>query len=259
MSEHELSGRIALVTGSTGGGIGRSIALTLARDGADLVLNYGTQRRGEDVARGAEAVAEAIRAMGCRALVVEADTADAGAVDAMVAAATEALGPIDILVNNAGGAWEMNDLVDVPPERFLRVLQAETMGALHCIQACLPHMRAQRWGRIVSLGMWDVGHWAGEGGLPVDYGIGKAGRALLTRHLALQERVHNITVNLINPGPGHTGPIESLDAALELARHAPQWAARAQATPQDMAEAVRYLCSEAARFVTGSHISFSVS
>jgi NAD(P)-dependent dehydrogenase (short-subunit alcohol dehydrogenase family) len=173
----------------------------------------------------------------------------------MVHKAQEALGHIDILVNNAGGAWLPGDIVDTDPEAFRDVIEAETFGAFLCTRACLPLMRQQRWGRIISLGAYDAGIWT-DG--PLSYAIGKGSRALLTRHLALQERKHNITVNLINPGPGHTFGFESLDVALSYAQHEDTWQERRKATPQDIADAVLFLCREEARFVTGSHIAFSI-
>ena len=120
-------------------------------------------------------------------------------------------------------------------------------------------MRGNGWGRIVTLGAQEAGYWAAEHFGPVEYAIGKGGRALLTRHLALKERQYNITVNLINPGPGHTPAFESVAKAEAFAAHGEAWQARSSATPQDIAEAVLFLCSEEARFITGSHINFAIS
>lgn len=253
-----LKGRVALITGSTSGGMGRSTALTLARHGADIVLNYGTNRRDAGADKAARAVEKAIRDMGRRVMLVKADTRVADEVSAMVAGAVEAFGKIDILVNNAGGGWVPRDIVEIPPEQFRNVLEAEIDGAFHCIRECLPIMRKNHWGRIVSLGVSGAGHWAAEGGEPVEYALGKGGRALLTRHLALKERKHNITVNLINPGPGHTAHLQSLDQALSYAGRCQEWRARQRVTPQDIAEAILFLCTEQARFITGSHVSFSI-
>jgi 3-oxoacyl-[acyl-carrier protein] reductase len=161
-----LDDKVALVTGSTGGGMGRSIALTLARHGADVVLNYGTHRRGTDADAVAQAVTQAIRAMGRRALVVQADTRDADAVSTMVQQAVDAFGKVDILVNNAGGGWNPQDIADLSPEQFRDGVEAEANGAFHCIRACLPVMRRNGWGRIISLGAYGAGEWT-DG--PVEY------------------------------------------------------------------------------------------
>jgi 3-oxoacyl-[acyl-carrier protein] reductase len=246
------------VTGSTGGGMGRSIALTLAQNGADIVLNYGTNRDSGAVRENALSIVQAVESMGRQALLIHADTRDPYEVRAMVLEAVARFGKIDILVNNAGGGWLPGDIAEKPPKQFRDVVAAEVDGAFLCIQACLPIMRENHWGRIINLGAFKAGTWAAEGGEPVDYAIGKAGRAILTRHLALRERQHNITVNLINPGPEHTAHFESTEQALSYLAHGDDWQARTRATPQDIAEAVLFLCSEAARFITGSHIAFSI-
>jgi 3-oxoacyl-[acyl-carrier protein] reductase len=251
----ELEGRVALITGSTGGGMGRSTAFTLAKNGADIVLNYGTNRIGAEADEASKEVEKAIQDLGRRVTLVKADTRRADEVSAMVKKAVEEFGKIDILVNNAGGGWEPKDITKIPPEQFHRVVEAEIYGAFYCIRECLPIMRKNHWGRIINLGMSDAGYWAGS---PVEYALGKAGRALLTRHLAHEERKYNITVNLINPGPGHTAHIDTVEKALSLADRSEEWKSRKQATPQDIAEAILFLCTEQARFITGSHITFSV-
>lgn len=254
----ELEGRVALITGSTSGGIGRSTAFTLASNGADIVLNYGTNRKDAEADEAAEEVKKAILSLGRRALVAKADTAVAKEVEGMVNAAVREFGKVDILVNNAGGVWSPKDITKTEPEQFLKVIDAEICGVYHCIRECLPIMRRNGWGRIVNLGVYEAGHWAAEEFGPAEYAIGKGGRALLTRHLALKERKSNITVNIINPGPGHTPHFESIEEALVYADHSAEWSSRKHSTPQDIADAVLFLCTEAARFITGSHLTFSV-
>ena len=144
------------------------------------------------------------------------------------------------------------------PGQFKEVLEAEITGAFHCIRECLPIMRKNQWGRIINLGIIDAGYWAADGPSPIEYAIGKAGRVLLTRHLALKEREYNITVNMVNPGPGHTAPFDTIGQALSYSDHSDQWKSRKTATPQDIADAVLFLCTEQARFMTGSHITFSI-
>jgi NAD(P)-dependent dehydrogenase (short-subunit alcohol dehydrogenase family) len=253
-----LEDRVALITGSTGGGMGRSTALTLARNGADIVLNYGTNRRDAEADEVSKGVEQAVRDLGRRVILVKADTKSADEVGAMVKQTVDELGKIDILVNNAGGGWNPQDITKIPPEQFREVIEAEVMGAFNCIQACLPIMRENKWGRIVNLGIIGAGQWAADKHSPVEYAIGKAGRVLLTRHLALQERKHNITVNVVNPGPGHTAHFDTVEQALSFSDHSDKWKSRKNATPQDIADAVLFLCSEEARFVTGSHITFSI-
>jgi len=247
--EKPLTGRVALVTGSTGDGMGRSIALTLARAGANIIVNYGTGRPGNQPP--AEEVARLIAELGSEALAVQADTTDEAQVVAMVAAAQARFGPVDILVVNAGSPWQPRDIVDIPLEFWRRVLAAELDGAFLCLKHVLPTMRARRWGRIVLLGMDGTERWNGP---PYDAVLGKAGRHALMRLLARQEIKHGITVNTI--APGYTRPVP-LAEALAAVRDGADWQARGWAKPQDVAEAVVYLCSEAARFVTGSVIALA--
>jgi len=250
-----LEGRVALVTGSTSGGMGRSTAFTLARNGADIVLNYGTNRRDAEADKASKAVEKAVQDLGRGVLLVKADTRKADEVSSMVKKAVNSFGKIDVLVNNACGGWNPRNITEINPEQFREEIEAEIDGALHCIRECLPIMRKNRWGRIINLGIIDAGHWTGP---PIEWAIGKAGRALLTKHLALQERKYNITVNLVNPGPGHTAHIESIEKALSFADRCEEWKTRKKATPQDIAETILFLCTEQARFITGSHITFSI-
>lgn len=240
----ELEGRVALVSGASGEGMGRSIALTLAREGADIVVNC--RRR----AKRAEEVAVVIREMGRRSLVQQADVSDAGAVEAMVEAALAAFGQIDILVNNAGGSWKPQDLVEIEPEHW-RGVMAEEIGASYLLmRAVLPGMRERGWGRIVSIGGYGAGDWrAGPPEAPLDYPLGKAARHWLTRTLAPREMAHGITVNAVAPG---LVPYVSLEEAVEAVRSGPASASREHPAPQDVAEVVAFLCSERARFLTGA-------
>src|SRR5438445_1236722 len=146
-----LRGRVALVTGSTGEGMGRSIALTLAREGADVVLNHGTNRRTS--ATNNRRLVKAIEGLGTRAIVVRDDTAKGDEVRKMFTRAEQELGPVDILVNNAGGSWDpRQDITKVDDAAWQGVLRAEIDGMFHTIRAALPAMRRRRWGRVVNIG-----------------------------------------------------------------------------------------------------------
>lgn len=240
-----LSGRAAVVTGSTGEGMGRQIAWTLAREGADVVLNHGTYRRSEALAR--KAVRECER-LGARAIAVRADTRSKDDVMRLVRAAEREFGPVGIAVANAGG-----DLLDRPMERLTpaewhKVVDAEVDGLLWLAQAVLPGMRKAGWGRLVSIG-WDKA--AAPGALPLDYAVGKAARDVLAQKLARMERGSGVTVNTVAPGPV---PYPTDAQSREYVRHGKGWAERAGPTNQDVAEAVLWLCRDEARFVTGSRI-----
>jgi 3-oxoacyl-[acyl-carrier protein] reductase len=238
-----LEGRIALVTGAGGQGMGRSIALTLARDGADIVLNY--HRREERV----EKTAAAIEAMGRRVLRHAADVADAAAVDAMFAAATAEFGRVDIVVNSAGGPWKPQDVTEIDPAHLRRVLGAEIEATYNLLRAALPGMRARGYGRFVSIGGNMADDWRfGPPDAPLDYPLGKAARHWLTRTLAPRESAHGITINAVAPGPTRRFTHEE---ALTALRGLPEGDAN---TPQHIAETIAWLCSDAASRVTGAII-----
>src|SRR2546427_10016133 len=147
-----LKGRVALVTGSTGEGMGRSIALTLARDGADVVLNHGTNRRTS--ATNNRRLVKTIEGLGTRAIVVRADTARGDEVRKMFTRAEQELGPVDILVNNAGGSRDpRQDITKVDDAAWQDVLRAELDRMFHTIRAALPRMTLRPSGRVVNVAM----------------------------------------------------------------------------------------------------------
>ena len=119
----ELENRVALVTGASGRGMGRSIALTLAREGADVVVNFEKRRER------AERVAQAIESFGRRALLHQADVRDPHAVEAMVRAAEAHFGRLDIVVCSAGGPWEPRDITEIAPEQWRATLAEEIDSA----------------------------------------------------------------------------------------------------------------------------------
>lgn len=112
----ELKGRVALITGSTSGGMGRSTAFTLAKNGADIVLNYGTNRKDAEADEASREVEKTLRGLGREVLLVKADTKKPEDVSALVSEAVKRFQKIDILVNNAGGGWNPKDLTETPPD-----------------------------------------------------------------------------------------------------------------------------------------------
>lgn len=240
----ELTGKTALITGSTGRGMGRSIALNLARQGANIVLNYETRPQR------AEAVLQAVRQIGRQAILHEADVATEEGARSLYDAAVAAFRRVDILVVSAGGAWLPVDTVDLEPEHWRRVIAEEIHAPLYLIPLVLPEMRRQRWGRIILLGGHDADDWR-EVDAPLDYPMGKAARHWLTRALARREAIHGITVNAIAPG---TIDYVELDEALADLDHGDVWRKRSVPRPQDAGDVAAFLCSEQARFVTGSII-----
>ncbi|HTW71249.1 MAG TPA: 3-oxoacyl-ACP reductase family protein [Acetobacteraceae bacterium] len=183
-----LAGRIALVTGASRG-IGRAIALALAEAGADVAVNY--RERAED----AHQVVEAIAAQRRRAIAIAADVSDAGAVAGMMQTIATRLGSVGVLVNNAGIAL-IRSVDDLTEADFDATIAVNLKSAFLCTQAVLPHMRAQRWGRIVNI---SSGAARGAGGIGVHYNASKAGMEGLTRGYAARLVKEGITVNAVAP------------------------------------------------------------
>ncbi|MEX2245534.1 MAG: SDR family oxidoreductase [Dehalococcoidia bacterium] len=239
-----LEGRVAIVTGAAGEGMGRSIALTLARDGADVVVNY---RRKREEAAG---VAAAIEGMGRRALPFEADISNPAAVDAMVAAAVERFGRVDIVVCSAGAPWKPQDVTEIEPAHLRAVLAREVESVFHLLRATLGGMRERGWGRVVLIGGHLADDWRfGPPEAPLDYPLGKAARHWIVRTLGPRELAHRVTVNAVAPGPT---PHVSFEDALEAVRggRAPGGGNH----PQDIADIVAFLCGDAAARVSGAVI-----
>lgn len=240
----DLTGRTALITGSTGRGMGRSIALSLAHAGAGIVLNYETRPQR------AERVKQAVEGMGRKAGLVQADAATATGARLLYDSAVADFGRVDILVVSAGGAWLPVDTPDLDPEHWKRVLAEEVHAPLFLIPLVLPAMREQGWGRIILIGGHDADDWR-EDESPLDYPLGKASRHWLTRTLARREVRHGITVNAIAPS---TIPYVELEDALDDLQRGTAWQQRVAPRPQDAGDIATFLCSEEARFVSGAVI-----
>jgi 3-oxoacyl-[acyl-carrier protein] reductase len=188
MTDTSLDKKVALVTGG-GRGIGKGIALALAAAGCDVAVNY--------VSREADAkqTADAIRALGRRALVVHGDVAKSTDVTAMVAAVQAGLGPIDVLVNNAGRAI-FEGIEQMTEASWNETLQVNLTSVFLLTQAVLPHMRAQKWGRVINL--TSVAAQAGSM-MAVHYSAAKAGVIAATKSYARLLAKEGVTVNTIAP------------------------------------------------------------
>ena len=232
----DLSNRVAIVTGSARG-IGRAIALKLAEVGATVVVS--------DIAE-AEPVAEEIRAMGRQSLAVPANVGSSSDVATLVDTVISNYGQVDILVNNAGIARDQL-LMRMSEEDWDAVLTVNLKSVFLCTRAVLRHMMKQRWGRIVSISsiVGIVGN-AGQ----ANYASAKAGIIGFTRTIAREVGSRGITVNAITPGFIDTKMTQQLadNQRQELMRRIPLGSL---GTPQDIAEAVAFLASEEARYITG--------
>ncbi|MFS8639842.1 MAG: 3-oxoacyl-ACP reductase FabG [Symbiobacteriaceae bacterium] len=243
VSSRELAGRAALVTGASRG-IGRAIARELAAAGAAVMVTYHRQRAL------AEAVVAEIRAAGGQAEVRPLDVRDPAACEAAVAATVDRFGRIDILVNNAGTALEKL-LVDTTPAEWNDLVAVHLTGMYACTRAALPHMLAQRHGRIITISsIWGITGAAGE----VAYSAVKAGQNGFTRALAQEVGRFGITVNAVAPGAIDTD-MNSFLQGKELQ----EWLSRVPVgrlgTPEEVAALVRFLAGPNAGFITGQVIS----
>ncbi|HEU5087959.1 MAG TPA: SDR family NAD(P)-dependent oxidoreductase [Roseiflexaceae bacterium] len=183
-----LDGRVAVVTGA-GRGIGRAIALILARNGASVAL---TGRNCERL----DAVAAEIGAVGGRALVQAGDVSDHQRVRATFEAIRAQLGPVDILVNNAG-ITASNKFVNTDDETWERIMRVNATGPFYCCREVIPAMIERRWGRIIN-----IASVAALNGLPYSAAYSASKHALLglTRSIALEHASYGITANAICPG-----------------------------------------------------------
>jgi 3-oxoacyl-[acyl-carrier protein] reductase len=203
VSTIDLSGRCALVKGAARG-IGKAIALALAEVGANVAVNY------RDREQNAQGVVDAIRELGRKAIAVGADVSDGTAVKTMMGTIERELSRVDVLINNAGVALH-RDLDELTEADFDRTIAVNLKSAFLCTQAVLPHMRAQRWGRIVNI---SSGAARGAGGVGVHYNASKAGMEGLTRGYAARLVKEGITVNAVAPSLIQTEMLASrIDAA----------------------------------------------
>lgn len=243
--------RVALVTGSTGEGLGRSIAFTLAREGAKVVVNYGTGHPHN--AHAADKVLAEIRHMGGKGYAIKADTREDNEVLTMVDGVMKLYGQLDFLICNAGGAWDRKDITEIDQEHWRSVMKAEVDGLFYCIKHALPHMRQAHFGRIVAVGFADIENVQG---LPLDYMAGKVARHALIQRIARTEIANGVTCNVV--APSHSSR-PTMKQAIDAVKHSPSWKRRTSPTPQDGAEVVRFLCSDEATFVTGNVITLAQS
>jgi 3-oxoacyl-[acyl-carrier protein] reductase len=266
--EIDLSGRVALVTGGSRG-LGRADALTLARAGADVVvadllveseLSEDTDRYGPlaTVARQqglvhTEETVEEIRSMGRRAIAVRCDVTERSEVAVAVARAVAEFGSVDILVNNAGTLDHAAQFQHQSPELWERDLRVNLTGAFNCAQAVWPHMRERAWGRVINMASV-AGTLGGFG--QASYSTTKAGLLGLTRTLAMEGARHGITCNAIVPGVIGTEAFNMANAEMNE-RIVNRTALKRPGEPQEIANAIAFLCSDLAAYITGIELNVS--
>ena len=238
-----LDGKVALVTGASRG-IGRAVALKLASEGAKVAINYaGSQGKAEEVK------AE-IEKLGGEAILVQANVADSAAVEEMVAKVVEAFGTIDILVNNAGITRD-GLLARMKDEDFEAVVDTNLKGVFYCTKAVAKLMMKKRSGRIVN--MASVVGLTGNAG-QTNYAASKAGVIGFSKSAAKELASRGITVNMVAPGFIAT---DMTDAMNEKAKEAVLGTIplKREGSPSDVANAVLFLVSDNAAYITGQIVN----
>ena len=243
-----LEGRVALITGGSRG-IGKAIAVGLAADGADVAINY---RRDEESAQ--ETVGQ-IEGLGRKAAAYKASIDNIDEDQAMVDDVLATFGHVDILVNNAGIASRGGSVAKTDPAEVARVIGTHAIGAHHLCRMLMPQMRERERGDVVMISSVATRENAG-GGAP--YNMAKAALEALALTLAKEERTRGIRVNIVAPGlvdtemgrrlvKGALGvdDIRTLDKGMPFGR---------VCTPEDVADVVRFLVSDACAYVTGQRI-----
>lgn len=243
----ELKGKTAIVTGS-GRGIGEGIALVLAREGANVVINDRA------ITKDAEGVVRKIEAMGGRAIAVAADVSKKAEVSAMAAETVNQFGAIDILVNNAGIESHPVLAMDLAEEAWDRVFNVNLKGTFLCCQAVIPQMMKQGKGRIVNIGSTASIRMTFFGS--VEYTASKHGQAGLAQHLAWELADSNITVNTVCPGGVLTPLMESGTTPEYRAMTVKRLVPLGRFTKiEEIGEAVSFLASDRADMITGQMIA----
>lgn len=242
----ELKDKVALVTGSSRG-LGRAMALGLAAEGANIVVNYNKSKASADQ------VTKTIEGMGQRVIQVKADVSKKDEVNAMVSTALETFGKIDILINNAG-IFQRFLVADMSEEIWDATIDTNLKGIFLCSQAVIKSMMENKGGRIINMtsGRGVAGQFEGA-----HYSASKGGIIGFTKSLALEVSPYGINVNAIAPGATDTDmwrdskTPEEIDEKLKIPR-IPKGIGR----PEDLVGTAIYLSTEASKYITGQIIFF---
>ena len=240
-----LRNRVAVVTGGTRG-IGKGIALGLARQGAKVALVYRANKAAAQLAL------RDLQTAGADCVAVETNITDPARAEQLVKTVADRYGRIDVLVNNVG-EFRWGTLADSSVEEWSNIFDSNVMTVFYMCRAALPLMRKGRWGRIVNLGAVGAERAFGQAKISA-YAAAKAAVVALSRSLALEEAKSGITVNVVNPSS-----IDEKDLTLEEARKLKdaRFPIGRPPTVDDVAAAVSFFASEEAEYVTGQVVNVS--
>jgi 3-oxoacyl-[acyl-carrier protein] reductase len=266
---YSLEGKVALVTGASRG-LGRADALALARAGADVVITdiLLESENNEEVAETygpisqvmrsagvvyAEKTAEEIRKMGRRSMAIRMDVTDREQVAEVFRLVKEEMGGIHILVNNAGTLDHVSQIENQNDAFWERDLKVNLTGAYNTTKAVWPIMKEQKWGRIINMASV-AGTLGGFG--QASYSTTKAGILGFTKSMALEGARYNITVNAIVPGVINTEAFQMINPKMKE-RMIQRTAFKRPGEPEDIANAICFLASDHARYITGIELNVS--
>jgi 3-oxoacyl-[acyl-carrier protein] reductase len=240
-----LRNRVALVTGGSRG-IGRGIAVRLAREGARVAIAYRSNKNA------AQETLRQMQASGAECVAVETDITDATRAEQLVRTVVDRFGRLDVVVNNVGD-FRWGALAESSLEDWQSIFASNILTVLYISRAALPHMRRGRWGRIINLGAVGAERAFGQAKISA-YASAKAAVVALSRSLALEEAKNAITVNVVNPSS-----IDEKELTLNEARRLrdARFPIGRPPTAEDVAATVAFFASEEAEYVTGQVVNVS--
>ena len=240
-----LKKRVALITGSSRG-IGKEIALTLAQNGADVIVNYISHEKE------AQNVVSRICALGRKCIAVQADVTKELEIKNLVEKSYKEFNKIDILVNNVGG-YSINTLQNTSLEEWHHIQETNLTSVFLLCKEVVPEMRKSRYGRIVNIALAGVESQRAFTKIPT-HAIAKSGVLMLSKSMAKQEAQYGITVNTVSPGYINTGNNFGDEEKQKLQQRIP---AGRIGEPSDVARTVLFLISDDADYITGANIEVS--
>jgi NAD(P)-dependent dehydrogenase (short-subunit alcohol dehydrogenase family) len=243
LKQVKLHNKTAIITGAAGQGMGRSIALTLAREGANVVINYRSSEKE------ANKVVDYIQSNNGKAITVKADVFSKADCKHLVEETVKAFSSIDILVIVPGAGWNMEPISALNTEKSLEDINNEVSPIYNLLPLILPKMYENKWGRIIGISLLTA-----PPSPAYSYNVAKEVRTSALLNAVNDAWKNNVTINVLSPGP--VDHVNDLEKALHMSENEEEWISRKNITPQDIGEAAAFLCSEGASYITGTEVKF---